>query len=223
MTAGTTRPALLAPRPAAPVVACLAVTASLLVAAPASAHTRLDRAAPAPDAVVDPGVAEVVLDFTGQVRPELSTVVVTGPEGSGTAGAPVTRGTDVVQPLAPPLASGSWTVTYRVVAEDGHPVSGTFAFTVTPTPPSAEPQDSSGAEVATPAPSPSPSAAVPEPTATPAALGPSELAAASADGDDPDVAAGPPGLSAPALAGVLLAGVLAGGVLLLRTRGRRRA
>lgn len=61
----------------------------------------------------------------------------------------------VVQPVDPVPGEGTWTVSYRVIGEDGHPVTGTTAFVVVPeaatdetdttvpdtTPVSGEPQD----------------------------------------------------------------------------------
>jgi methionine-rich copper-binding protein CopC len=127
----------------------------LLLAGPASAHTRLSGAAPAAGSTVEP-VAEVVLDFTDEVQPDLSTVAVTGPDGADrSSGAPVLQdGTRVVQALAAPLAAGRWTVAYRVVARDGHPVVGSHVFDVTA--PAVTPE---------PAPEPSGAAEVPEPSA----------------------------------------------------------
>ena len=36
----------------------------------------------------------------------------------------------VVVPLSATLGPGSYTVRYRVVGRDGHPIAGSFAFTV---------------------------------------------------------------------------------------------
>jgi len=100
-------------------------------ASPASAHTRLTGSAPSAGAEVPAATTEVALSFTGTVREAFSTVVVTGPDGAEAAsGTPVLRGTDVVQELEGPLSAGAWTVAYRVVAGDGHPITGTLAFTV---------------------------------------------------------------------------------------------
>jgi methionine-rich copper-binding protein CopC len=124
-------------------------------ASPAAAHTRLTGSTPAAGAEVTASTTEVVLSFTGTVREAFSTVVVTGPDGADVAaGPPVLRGSDVVQELEGPLATGAWTVAYRVVAGDGHPITGTLAFTVAAA-------DEPAAPAALPSPSPSPAAAAP--------------------------------------------------------------
>jgi len=122
-------------------------------ASPASAHTRLTGSSPSTGAEVPAATTEVVLSFTGTVREAFSAVVVTGPDGTEAAGGPpVLRDTDIVQELEGPLAAGAWTVAYRVVAGDGHPISGTLDFAVAA---------GTAVDPAAPAPSPSPAAAVP--------------------------------------------------------------
>lgn len=113
--------------------AVLAAAMTLLGAAPAAAHTELRGSDPAPRAVVPADTAEVTLSFSGPVRAGLSTVVVTGPDGADHARGRVrARGSDAVQAVDGPLPPGAWTVAYRVVAEDGHPLTGTSSFTVRP-------------------------------------------------------------------------------------------
>ena len=103
----------------------------MLTALPAQAHTRLEGSSPAAGAVVPTGTDTVVLEFSGAVRAELSTVVVNGPGGaSGTRGPVVVQDGRVTQPLAAPLAAGAWTVAYRVVAADGHPITGSLDLQV---------------------------------------------------------------------------------------------
>jgi hypothetical protein len=68
----------------------------------------------------------------------------------------------VRQPVSPD-ADGSYVVAYRVVSDDGHPVSGDLSFTVTGTGAApAATQTTSPTEASTPAPStPAPAAASP--------------------------------------------------------------
>jgi hypothetical protein len=62
--------------------------------------------------------------------PRFVKVAVRGPGGaSATAGGPTVTGTVVHQPLGP-LTSRKYTVEYRVVSQDGHPVSGALSFTL---------------------------------------------------------------------------------------------
>ncbi|MFQ6173021.1 copper resistance protein CopC [Oryzobacter sp. R7] len=139
----------------------LALLAGLapVFAAPASAapsvlpaHARLTGSTPADGSTVATA-DEVVLTFTEDVDPTFVEVVVDGPDGAAVDAAPKVEGREVTQALGDTLPAGRYTVTYRVVSADGHPISGTVSFTTT-----------------TPVgPSPSPSAAVSEPAPTPTA------------------------------------------------------
>lgn len=153
-----TLPAVLA----ALVLTTLGVLAS---AGPAAAHDELIGSDPADGATVEAMPAQITLTFSGPVLADLggNEVQVTDAAGAALdAGDPVVQDNVVTQALTA-SASGVVTVAWRVVSEDGHPVSGGFAFTVaaapsptpTPTTPTATP--------ATPGPSPTP-----EPTPSPA-------------------------------------------------------
>ena len=94
------------------------------------AHTSLRSLTPAAGATVS-GPVQVVLVFTDDVRVELSTVVVSDAAGVNAAvGDPRADATTITQDLRGPLAAGTWTVAYRVVAADGHPLVGTSSFVV---------------------------------------------------------------------------------------------
>jgi methionine-rich copper-binding protein CopC len=112
----------------------VAVTgAALFGAAPAGAHDRITSTTPRDgERVTAP--ASVDLAFTEDVVTLGTAVRVQGPSGVVSRGAPVVRGREVTQALAPGLVSGSYAVAWRVTSADGHPVSGTFAFTVVASP-----------------------------------------------------------------------------------------
>lgn len=161
----------------APLVAvqltAVALTTVALCATPAGAHTEFRGSTPPADSVVTPQLDEVVLSFTGRLRTDLSTVVLIAPDRADyRRGAPKLRGSDIVQPVRRRLPTGSWTLAYRVIAADGHPLTGTLAFTV-----------------AGPAPWPT---ATPRPSSTsvPAAL--TEVPTRTALPADPSAAAAPP-------------------------------
>ncbi|GAA3240743.1 copper resistance CopC family protein [Actinocorallia longicatena] len=109
-------------------VVTVALLAAPAVAAPASAHTQLIDAAPKAGKIV-PVPAEIVLTYADDVI--LPKVVL-----SDRAGKPVTIGkataTDnvVKVPLTGKLKPGPYTVAWRVVSNDGHPISDTYKFTV---------------------------------------------------------------------------------------------
>jgi hypothetical protein len=193
-------------------VAVLVLAVLLLRASPAAAHTELTASTPSPGAVVASTTAEVVLTFSGRVQGDFSTVAVTGPDGADRARGPLAvRGGRVVQGLDAPLAAGAWTVAYRVIAADGHPVTGTVPFTVAA---------AAQAPSTPPAPStPSAPSTVPSsPSASPAAV-PSSTAAPAPDVTPASDESPFPQALAPAAA--VLAVAAAGAALLVR-RSRRR-
>jgi len=111
----------------------------VLPAAPAFAHDELVSTDPPADAVLDALPGQITFTYSADILTEQGTAVVEVTDADGTSlaeGAPVVSGTDVTQTLAG-AASGPVTVTWRVVSSDGHPIDGTFSFTVnaaTPTP-----------------------------------------------------------------------------------------
>ena len=109
-------------------VALAAAVAMLASAAPAHAHDELVSSSPAADATVAQPPPEVVLTFDEAVLPVGTQVVVTGPDGPVSDGSPRLDGTTVHQPLLGGPA-GRYSVAWRATSADGHPVSGTFAFT----------------------------------------------------------------------------------------------
>lgn len=114
------------------VLAALAVALVLLVpASPATAHDALLGSDPADGAVLATPPDAVVLTFTGDLIAVGSAVTVTGPDGAVWAdGAPVVSGATLTQPLLAGMPSGGYTVAWRAVSGDGHPIEGTVGFTV---------------------------------------------------------------------------------------------
>ena len=107
----------------------LAVVLGTLLAsvAPAWAHTRLVSSTPSAGAPAE-APAEVVLVFSDPVQPGLSALSVTGTDGEHVSGTPAAGGdgSSVSQALRAPLEPGTYRVAYRVLAADGHPVTGSF-------------------------------------------------------------------------------------------------
>lgn len=102
----------------------------LLTARPAWAHVELAGSSPADGAAVDGPVTEVTLTFSAPVQQPLSTVTVRDSAGpSYDSGASVVLDSTVTQPVRE-LPPGSFTVTWRTVALDGHPRQGQFRFQV---------------------------------------------------------------------------------------------
>ena len=128
---------------AAVVVALLAAVWVVTAAVPASAHAMLERTSPGADSVVARAPDAVVVTFSesvtlvpGAVRVydgglrEVDTGAAVHPDGDPNS---------AVVALPAGLAAGTYTVTWRVVSADSHPVSGGFRFSVGHPGPSAAP------------------------------------------------------------------------------------
>lgn len=111
-----------------------AVTGLLAIASPqAAAHTDLSGSDPANGAVLDASPRTVTLTFSDPMAQKYAQLAVTGPDGASLGnGAPAVAGREVTLRLKDTKAPGRYTVGYRVVSADGHPVTGTSAFTVRP-------------------------------------------------------------------------------------------
>lgn len=131
-----------------PLVRTTAITllcglALLLGAGTAAAHTRLLGSDPADGARLDTAPQRVSLEFNEAMQPDFSTITVVGPDGAEFQTGAVTADGRVVSTGVSPLgAAGRYEIGYRVISEDGHPVTGSVAFTLTtPGPTSATPED----------------------------------------------------------------------------------
>jgi len=100
-------------------------------AAPALAHDALLGSEPADGAVLTEAPSQIVLTFSGAQAGVGSEVAVVGPDGAVWSDGPAQFSEAVVtQSLRPDMPEGVYTVTFRSVSGDGHPVSGTFTFSV---------------------------------------------------------------------------------------------
>lgn len=104
---------------------------ALTPAAPAWAHNQLRSADPAPDATVATAPMQVVVEFTESLNPTFTSIVITdvGARRVPTT-EPAVSGTRGSVTFTQPLGDGTYTVAYRVVSRDGHPVQGAYSFTV---------------------------------------------------------------------------------------------
>ena len=103
-----------------------------LVASPASAHTELVGGSPGPGEVLQTPVNEVTLTFASDLLAEGSQVLVRDPQGAEQARAVAVSGASVRVPVKPLQTAGRYTVAFRAVAVDGHPITGSYRFTVSP-------------------------------------------------------------------------------------------
>lgn len=111
----------------------LLLALGLTFAAPASAfaHDVLEKTSPADGTTVDRLPESVMLTFVEPPVAIGTQVLVKGPTGDVTSGAPTINGSEVVQRIAPGSPAGDYTVTYRVTSNDGHPVTGSIGFHAT--------------------------------------------------------------------------------------------
>jgi copper resistance protein C len=122
----------------AAVIGVTAIVASLAFAAPASAHSQLLATNPTDGAAVTAPIDQVELTFNERVQGTFTTVVVSGPGSASYSDGHVQVIDDVVHQKVYPLGSGAYSVAWRAISADGHPVEGQFHFTVT-LPPGEEP------------------------------------------------------------------------------------
>lgn len=117
------------------IVAFFAGAAMLGMAAPAAAHNVLVSSDPKDKSSLDAGPTTVTLTFDQPVQggEGINTVSVT--DGSGghyeVAGAPTVSSNVVTAQVNALGATGDYTVGYRILSADGHPVSGSLTFTLT--------------------------------------------------------------------------------------------
>ena len=121
-----------------PAVLLAGFVAGLVLGMPATAaaHTELKSSNPAAGVTLDAAPATVELTFTQPVQAEFAQVaVLDAAQAHFESGAASVAG-EVVSQAVTALPAGAYTVSWRVVAADGHPVTGTYAFSIAaPRPP----------------------------------------------------------------------------------------
>ena len=202
-------------------VAALALVAWLVIAPPALAHAELIDASPAAgEVLLDPPQA-VTLVFNEAVQPANDAIVVTSADGTRVAqGGVVVNPADTLTSTLAPLDPGTYTVSYRVISDDGHVVEGSYQFAVEAPPTTTTvPTITTAPEATEPGTTPTPvtgPSTVPATTAVPAAQTTTTLAAAPPTSKKDD---NPFGLVLLAVAGIV---GLGGGLTawLMSRRGR---
>ncbi|RKN47738.1 copper resistance CopC family protein [Micromonospora endolithica] len=181
--------------------ATLTAMALLLVpAAPAAAHNTLQAATPARDARLTAAPTMVTLRFMQKLDPAFTTIAVSdAAQRRIPTGEPAVKGTTGTVTIDEPLSNGTYTVAYRVVSTDGHPVQGSYRFTV------ADPTVTASPEVTAPV-----TSAAPATSAAPGSPSPASSTGAT-EGPGPLVLVG---------GGVLLVAVMVAGIVLLLRRRR---
>ena len=132
----------------------LVLAGSLLLAGvtalPAGAHADLISTDPADGSSLTAPPAAVTLTFSEALVPETVNVALSNDMGPMQGIVPATSGATVTIPWPAEVGDGDYTVAYRVVSEDGHPIEGSFAFTVAGAQPADEASAPAPDAVATP-------------------------------------------------------------------------
>ena len=109
----------------------VSVAALFVLAAPASAHAVLEGANPAPQANLSASPGSVTLEFSEKVDMRAEGIQVLDEHGSVIqTGRPThpSGQAKVVRASLPKLGKGLYTVAWRAVSEDSHPIQGAFTF-----------------------------------------------------------------------------------------------
>jgi copper transport protein len=111
-----------------------AVAALMVIPAPAWAHAIVEATSPAIDRVVGTSPGRVTMEFNEPVEIAFGAIRVFDTHGrrvdSGDAEHLEGRPDAIFVPLEPDLPPGTYTVTWRVVSADGHPIEEAFVFHV---------------------------------------------------------------------------------------------
>jgi methionine-rich copper-binding protein CopC len=180
------------------------VLLGVVVAGPAQAHASLLKEVPTDGSRLSSPPPEVSVTFTDDILVGTGQMQVLGPDGAQLPIEPVTDGATLSTPFPGSVGPGAYTVIWRVTSADGHPISGSYTFTV---------QTSATVQTAAPTASvgdsPSASPAAPSPAAT-TSLSPDLASVSSGTGTGTKILI--------AAAAAIAAGA---GIAGLWTRGRR--
>jgi len=125
--------------------------------APAFAHDTEVATQPADGAVLTEPPARVVIEFDARIMDVGEALVVRSADGVVVStGTPVVEGRALSTAVRTDVPAGTFTVAYRIVSQDGHPLSSTFSYVVAGDPTAS----------ASPVPAPSPAPSAPSPAAT---------------------------------------------------------
>lgn len=136
------------------IIAMALLAASALTAAPVWAHAELTSISPEDGAILDAPPRRIELTLSEPLITASATVVVTDDQGAVVArDRSRVDGPSVSVPWPPELPAGAYTIAYRVVSGDGHPIKGTSRYTLrppAPTPVDASPHRSPSPRFPTP-------------------------------------------------------------------------
>lgn len=98
----------------------------------AFAHNTLIDSDPKDGARIAQGPSQIRLTFDQPVRLDYNTVTLIGPDGGHWIDQKaLVEGPNVTVPVRPLGPAGTYTAGYRILSDDGHPVTGKVSFTLT--------------------------------------------------------------------------------------------
>ncbi|GIE30473.1 transport integral membrane protein [Actinoplanes italicus] len=97
---------------------------------PAHAHANLVRTDPAEGAVLQSAPSRILFTFDEPVRAVPDGVQIFDPQGDPVAAGTTATGSELAVALTERPLEGTIVITWRVVSEDGHPISGALTFSV---------------------------------------------------------------------------------------------
>jgi copper transport protein len=114
------------------VVASLAALVGVVVSAPpAAAHATVSRSDPADQAHLPMAPTSVTIEFSEAVSPAVGGMTVLRADRTEVQTAVDQPEENVLRAaLQPNLADGTYVATYRIISEDGHPITGSLVFGV---------------------------------------------------------------------------------------------
>ncbi|MEK9898513.1 MAG: copper resistance CopC family protein [Actinomycetota bacterium] len=215
-------------------IALAATTATVFVLSVAmapttSAHADLQVSTPADGESLEIAPEEIRLTFSEELFEELVEISILDAAGDLYSTIEVEQtpppGTDVIFPWPTQAPPGDYSIAYRVVSADGHPVTGTISFSYAATaaePSTPEPSPSDTAPQPTPSDS-TPSAESSTPAASPAASSPTASAPSPSSATESSTSSSTDsssGTTLVVLGVVLLLGVIATSAIIARARQR---
>lgn len=111
------------------ILSLLSGVALLMFALTASAHAHLQKSSPADGSVIKTSPSNLVLNFSAVARLTALSIQQGDEPEQNLKPVPSAAARQISVPL-PPLTPGRYAVTWRVVSDDGHVMSGTLHFTL---------------------------------------------------------------------------------------------
>ena len=183
---------------------------SVAMAPTASAHADLQVSTPEDGESLEIAPEEIRLTFSEELFEELVEISILDAAGDLYSTIEVEQtpppGTDVIFPWPTQAPPGEYSIAYRVVSADGHPVTGTISFSYAATAVEPSPSDT--------APQPTPSDSTPSAESSTPAASPATESSTSSSTDSSS------GTTLVVLGVVLLLGVIATSAIIARARQR---